>query len=609
MPSPVDGHSRSSPIIRPILLLLLLAARPLFAGSPLDSLRQVVEGLPNDTSRLPVLTNMLRLTVFNRPDTALAICATYLEIAERSGDPVEIGKAHNYAGMCRSVQARPAKALNEYLLALRSFEQGDDPWYTAMAHNNVASIYKDEQRQADAMTEFMQALKGFRQVGDTVWMANVSNNMANIYYDEGRYDSAVYHYEDAIRILSGRGQDAFAAQVRMNLGNALYILGDLEGGLARMKEARDQHPLGEDESYRANILNALGHLEGLHGERDSALLHIRQGMRIAREVGAATALADGEEFLADIYEHWEQADSALVHYKRMKLQRDSLLNEERSAQIADMQVRYETERKDAELAENRAALEQRALTIRAVGAGALLALLAGLFAFRAYRIKRKGEAELARKNRVIEGQLKEKELLLKEIHHRVKNNLQVVSSLLSIQSRGITDEKAREAVQDSRQRVKSMALIHQDLYRDGDLTGVPMRNYVERLVNGLVASYGKQDHVRAVIDVQDLSLDVDTAVPLGLILNELITNALKYAWPDERPGSLTVVLKEQDDGLVLSVADDGVGMPAADAPAKGTGFGLNMVRTFSGKLKAEWTIEGPPGTRVVLRVASYKLAR
>ncbi len=603
----VIGSSRSCGAR--LLAIWLIAAIPTAAHAQLDSLRRVADALPNDTSRLPVLTDMLRQTVFTRPDTALLICASYLAIAQRSGDPVEIGKAHNFTGLCRTVQGRPAKALNEYLLALRSFERGDDPWYTAMAHNNVASIYKEEHRNDDALTEFNRALAGFQEVGDTVWMANVRNNLANVYYDHGQLDSAVYHYERAIDILSGKGQDAFAAQVRMNLGNALYMKGDLEAGLARMKEARDQHPIGEDESYRANILNALGHLEGLHGDRDSALAHIGEGMRIAREVGAATALADGEEFLASIYEHWGQADSALVHFKRMKLRRDSLLNAERSAQIADMQVRYETEQKDAELSENRAMLERRSRTIKAVAAGAGLLLLVALLAYRAYRSKRKGERELSRKNVIIEQQLKDKELLLREIHHRVKNNLQVVSSLLSIQSRGITDEKAREAVQDSRQRVKSMALIHQDLYREGDLTGVPMRQYVERLVSGLVNNYGKESSVQVAIDVQHISLDVDTAVPIGLILNELITNALKYAWPDGRSGTLSVYLHEQHGQLLLSVADDGVGMPASAVPAKGSGFGLNMVRTFSAKLKAEWQVNGPPGTQVVLRIGKYELAR
>lgn len=596
---------------RRMLRLSLVACGVVLAGvapGQLDSLRRVLGSLPDGPERLPVLTDMLRSTVFDRPDTALVICATYLDIARRSGDPVEIGKAHNFAGMSRTVQGRPAKALHEYLLALRSFEQGDDPWYTAMAHNNIAAIYKDEDRNDDALAEFNRALMGFQEVGDTVWMANVRNNLANVFFDRGQLDSAVHHYRSVIDILSGKGQDAFAAQVRMNLGNALYAMGDLDGGLERLKEAREQHPINVDESYRANILNALGHLEGLHGDRDSALAHIREGMRIARMVGAATAVADGEEFLADVYEHWGRTDSALVHFKRMKVQRDSLLNAERSAQIADMQVRYETEKKDTELAENRTMLERRSLTIKVVACGAALLLLLAVLAYRAYRLKRRGEQELARKNAIIKDQLHEKELLLREIHHRVKNNLQVVSSLLSIQSRGIADEKAREAVQDSRQRVKSMALIHQDLYRDGDLTGVPMRNYVDRLVNGLVGSYAKEASVRVVMDVQDIALDVDTAVPIGLILNELITNAIKYAWPDGRPGTLTVSLKEQEGRLVLSVADDGVGMPAAGAPAKGSGFGLNMVRTFSGKLNAEWEVAGPPGTQVVLQVARYELA-
>ncbi|MBK7556289.1 MAG: sensor histidine kinase [Flavobacteriales bacterium] len=161
----------------------------------------------------------------------------------------------------------------------------------------------------------------------------------------------------------------------------------------------------------------------------------------------------------------------------------------------------------------------------------------------------------------------------------MKNNLQTVSSLLSIQGRSITDETAKQAVNDSRLRVKSMALIHQDLYREGDLTGVQMEDYVAKLANGLVTSYSMTDRVQLDLRVHPINLDVDTAVPLGLILNELITNALKYAWPDGRPGRLQVSMSvSTEDALLVDVIDDGIGMKdGAQVAASGTGFGLGMI--------------------------------
>ncbi|MCB0768683.1 MAG: sensor histidine kinase, partial [Flavobacteriales bacterium] len=247
-------------------------------------------------------------------------------------------------------------------------------------------------------------------------------------------------------------------------------------------------------------------------------------------------------------------------YRLRSAWKDSIFTEERSVQVAELKERYESGKKDAELERNRATLEQNAFEKKALGAGALLLLLAGVFAFRAYRIRKRSSEQLAQKNAVIEQALKEKELLLREIHHRVKNNLQVISSLLSIQSRGITDLKAREAVRDSRDRVKSMALIHQDLYKEDDLTGIDLPTYVNKLARSLVSSHQlAPEQITLSTNVEPLVLDVDTAIPLGLILNELLTNALKYAFPEGRPGRLWITIREANDQLHVEVRDDGVG--------------------------------------------------
>ncbi len=152
-----------------------------------------------------------------------------------------------------------------------------------------------------------------------------------------------------------------------------------------------------------------------------------------------------------------------------------------------------------------------------------------------------------------------KDLLLKEIHHRVKNNMQIISSLLNLQCQYISDRKYQEMFRESQNRIRSMALIHERLYQSQDLEIVDFREYISSLVNGLVRSYNNPG-ISVTMDVDDIFLDVDMAVPCGLIINELVSNALKHAFPD-RKGEITVKFHDRDGIYMLAVADDGVGIP------------------------------------------------
>ncbi|MBL7941755.1 MAG: sensor histidine kinase, partial [Flavobacteriales bacterium] len=243
------------------------------------------------------------------------------------------------------------------------------------------------------------------------------------------------------------------------------------------------------------------------------------------------------------------------------------------------------------------------LLYAAVALAVLLLMAAVYFVWSKSRHNR----NLAEKNVLIEKALAEKEILLREIHHRVKNNLQVVSSLLSIQSREIEDEKAQEAITESRNRVRSMALIHQNLYSDDYLTGIDMQDYVTKLSSSLFNTY-KTDHDQIELrsDVAPMVLDVDTTIPLGLILNELITNALKYAFVGVTQGILSVYLKEENGQLVLRVSDNGVGM--SEGSGRTDSFGLKMIKSFASKLEATWEIRNQGGMTVELRISKYRKA-
>lgn len=170
--------------------------------------------------------------------------------------------------------------------------------------------------------------------------------------------------------------------------------------------------------------------------------------------------------------------------------------------------------------------------------------------------------ERKRTEEQVKTSLREKEVLLREIHHRVKNNLQIISSLLSLQSSRIKDEKYVEMFKESQNRIKTMALIHEKLYQSQDIADIDFEKYVRSLVNGLIYSYGVDTEVITVeMEVEDIPLGIDAVIPCGLIINELVSNALKYAFPPGRKGTVKIVLHSLSDKIQLVVSDDGVGIP------------------------------------------------
>ncbi len=202
-----------------------------------------------------------------------------------------------------------------------------------------------------------------------------------------------------------------------------------------------------------------------------------------------------------------------------------------------------------------------------------------------------------RAEQAIREALLEKEVLLKEIHHRVKNNLQIISSLLNLQSSFITDSEMLAMFKESQNRVKSMALIHEKLYQSRDLTQIDFAEYIRNLTQHLFRSYTvSTDKVKLKIDVSDVSLAVDTAIPCGLMINELASNSLKYAFPEHRDGTIEIKLTEESQNqFVLIVRDDGVGLPASFELNESGSLGLRLVKTLARQLGGEIKFEGKNG--------------
>jgi PAS domain S-box-containing protein len=206
----------------------------------------------------------------------------------------------------------------------------------------------------------------------------------------------------------------------------------------------------------------------------------------------------------------------------------------------------------------------------------------------------------AQAERQVQASLAEKEVLLKEVHHRVKNNLQVISSLLDLQSGHTADAFAVEMFRESRSRVRSMALVHERLYRSGDLAKVDFATYIETLADDLFQAHWLEDkEVRLDLQVNvEVRLSIDAAIPCGLLLNELLSNSLKHAFHGRQVGTIGIELRNAEEGrLLLAVADDGIGLPKETDPWTAQSLGLQLVAMLTKQLKGTLEIDREGGTR------------
>lgn len=333
------------------------------------------------------------------------------------------------------------------------------------------------------------------------------------------------------------------------------------------------------------------------------------------------------DFLAKNHLTWfrvdslnKKFDSAIKHYQTYKVISDSLLNAEKSKQQSNLQLSYQTEKKDKDIklkAQNILLLTkqgqlqkvylQREKGVRQImiGGVSMMILLLAL-SYNRYRLKQRTNKKLElqqekinKQNESLQQLLSEKEWLLKEIHHRVKNNLQIVISLLNTQSAYLDNEDALFAIKNSQHRMHAMSLIHQKLYQSENLATIDLSNYIAELVDYLKESFNTDYSIRYVLELEPLKLDVSEAVPIGLILNEAITNAIKYAFEKEKEGKITITLNTVAENTYrLCVADDGRGLPDNFDLDNSHSLGMSLMQGLTAQLEGTFDLKKENGLMI-----------
>jgi two-component sensor histidine kinase len=574
--------------------------------------------------------------------------------SEQTKEPKYIAKAHRLLAMWHYLAIDSETPDSIYLYdsrALKAWLQTTDTAAIAKSYADVGIDLYDMQQYEEAEKYCMQGLKFAKAIQDEDRITSIHSYLAIIYTATQDYESALQYTEEVIATYEAQERTHPLIRALANLSNIQVQMGNAQEGVASAERALvliDQLPEDRRESETYNIRawrgraykavekydealddllfawQGMGSLYGeaavdgwkgdigdiyrLKGDCETAISYLRDYYyhTVARKVQTPKEFLDYTNNLATCFQLTNQLDSALVYFQKAKDTKVNLLEEELAALKNELRIKYDTEQKEETIADQSIQIQQqRQIQQLSFGIGGLLILLLGGL-FLTYRNNRRKNDQLQLLNENLEdtnAQLDQRnaqnELLLKEIHHRVKNNLETVSSLLELQSAQVDDVEVQSVMQASQSRVQSMSILHQKLYQGKNLAGIDMPDYFKNLVESILDTYDAWDKVAIEYDVAAIELDIDTAVPIGLIANELITNSLKYAFPDQEQGKIEVSLQQEGQQMLFSVKDNGIGIQKNTTPS-GTGFGSQLIRLLVMQLNGKMMTEHEEGLRTII---------
>ncbi|MEY8021038.1 histidine kinase dimerization/phosphoacceptor domain -containing protein [Muriicola sp. SD30] len=491
----------------------------------------------------------------------------------------------------------------EYAMrSLRLGEQFKDLHAQALAYSDLSNLFWKQEKYDKGLEHGLQALRLFEAYGmndlDYDFTLYVVGNQ---YLALNDLDNALKYYNHAISIGERYG-------FYNNLSDIYISLAELYGGSFRYAEAETAalNAIQYSERLNNNFMLmrswlSLGKLQNLQGKFLSAISSLETSIKIATEdFSDAFFLSEAYQNLGKAYagsRNYKDAYHAFEVYDQLQ---KAVFTEEAAERMSQIQTELEVAEKESTIQLQGIQLKKQRV-IQTLGM--IVILLLFLYLLLIFKSVRRNK----RSNEMLQLQNEEKEFLLKEIHHRVKNNLEIVSSLLTLQSEQISDEKVRNAMVKSQQRVHSMSMIHQKLYQGNSLSNIEMKDYFKNLGNHVINSYGMEDRVELECSMKPLSVDIDHAIPIGLIVNELLSNALKYAFPENRKGIIRVSLEQHESVLHLEVSDNGVGKVMSEEP-DGTGFGTQLIELLTTQLDGEMKLVVDKGTMVSFDFQRIKAA-
>lgn len=507
----------------------------------------------------------------------------------------------------------PDRAVDFFLQGIKMYEQIHDYAGITTTYNKMADLVMRQNDYPKAITYSKKVKEILAHHPYPPAQAHWYMNKGRIFNSKWQFDSAIYYHQLAIDLFDSLQMYHDKGRALHNRANSLRELRRFDEAMVLCQQALDIPELRANIKSQIFTILLISNIYQDTNQLKKSIEYCLKGLELATKHNFMDRKRVALLYLSQTYEKAKSYDSAFFYHKQYAFMIESIFDKEKYEQVNRLNTLYETEKKEQTIVVQQANLEAREATIAlqqsrqsqlfyVIGFSILIAAILSI----AYVHKTRTNKLLSQQKLEIEKQNSEREVLLKEIHHRVKNNLQVISSLLSMQSRKMKDSDAKVAVKEGQSRIKSMSLIHQKLYSEGNLSRINMKEYIDDLSGFLFKSYKTEAQIESLVEADEISLDVDTAVPLGLIINELISNALKYAFEPKEQGQVSIRLHKKQEAYQLQVADTGKGLPE-DFDQKQS-MGMRLVHILVDQLDADLQIDQSKGLLFTIIFADKRAA-
>jgi two-component system, sensor histidine kinase PdtaS len=538
----------------------------------------------------------IRLKIIHESDQAVALQYAFelLDEANKLADSILIGRANLEISYSYNSMGNYTNALDFAIQAARKFENQNNFDELAMAYNAISSIYQYLKNYKLAIQYLNKAINIHSLASDGILLSDDLLNIGEIYRLMNRYDSALYYFQNALSLYQKNQKIIGIAYAKCNIGLSLFQSHVDTTGLTLINESLVLlDSLGE--FYPICFLYIeMGKKQLIENNYTKAKNYALLAYKIALKNSFNDQLIDALSLLSDLAQRENDYFGAFRYYKECQYFKDSLFNDKVASQMAEKRTEYEVSRKETEIVFLKKITQAQRIASVFLVISLIFIVAFAIFLWHTSRNRKitnkllaEQNHELDQKNHIIFMALEEKEVLMREIHHRVKNNLQIISSLINLQSIRIDDPGVKEIFDEMQRRIMAISSIHQKLYQSDSVTFINMQDYIGEIIESIHSAFGNNQIIICYeISIQNVNMNIDYAVSLGLIVNELATNSYKYAFKPEVNNHLIVkLIQVETDYYQLTLHDNGPGIPEGMKIEQCQSLGLRMVMLLTRQIK------------------------